>query len=302
MVPVRLGRHRRVLITGGSGVVASAMVRATPGDVALTVTRRRRAVGVPFGADVSVRTVELTDPIAVDRLLAEVRPDVVVHAAASISDAADVVIASDVVTHGAARHGAELVHLSSDAVFAGDAAPYAEGDLPDPVHDYGRWKAEAEQLARAAVPDVCITRTSLVVSVDPPDRTVERVLDGARRAAAGEQQLPRWFHDELRCPIRASDLADQLWALVELPRSATGGGLAPAGSGGALAPRDRPSDLRLSRCRPGADGVGVGARPLGAASCGPDPDRRASAAARGAHRTGSLTDAGCGPSCCRLVR
>ncbi len=178
MVPVRLGRHRRVLITGGAGVVASAMVRATPGEVALTVTRRRRSIGVPVGADVSVRTVELTDPVGVDRLIAEVRPDVVVHAAASISDEADVVTASDVVARGAARHGAALLHLSSDAVFAGDAAPYTERDLPDPVHDYGRWKAEAEHLARAAVPDVCITRTSLVVSVDPPDRTVALVLDG----------------------------------------------------------------------------------------------------------------------------
>ena len=223
MVPVRLGRHRRVLITGGAGVVASAMVRATPGDVALTVTRRRRTVGVPVGADVSVRTVELTDPIAVDRLFAEVRPDVVVHAAASISDEADVVTASDVVARGAARQGAELLHLSSDAVFAGDAAPYTERDLPDPCTTTAAGRPSAEHLARAAVPDVCITRTSLVVSVDPPDRTVALVLDGARRAAAGEQHLPRWFHDELRCPIRARDLADQLWALVDLPRSGRAG-------------------------------------------------------------------------------
>ena len=48
--------------------------------------------------------------------------------------------------------GAALVHLSTDVVFDGDAAPYGEYDPLSRSMTYGRAKAVAEQVVTERVP------------------------------------------------------------------------------------------------------------------------------------------------------
>jgi dTDP-4-dehydrorhamnose reductase len=122
------------------------------------------------------------------------------------------------VAAAAAAAGSALVHLSTDVVFDGDAAPYVESDPVAPVNEYGRWKVLAEQAAAVEVPDVCITRTSLVVDLERPDRSTAALFDTVRRGDAATL-----FVDEVRCPIRAHDLAVTLWALIALDRAQRAG-------------------------------------------------------------------------------
>lgn len=50
-------------------------------------------------------------------------------------------------------YGARFIYISSNAVYAGDRAPYKEGDIPEPVNNYGRLKLEGELItAQASVP------------------------------------------------------------------------------------------------------------------------------------------------------
>ena len=151
---------------------------------------------------------------ATEALFAAVAPEVVVHTAYSMTDRAAIVEATEHVATGCRATGAALVHLSTDTVFAGDDPPYFETDLPRPITDYGRWKAEAEAIALTLVPDVCVTRTSLVVSLDPRDAATAWFVDAAR---AGER--PTVFTDEWRTPLRAADLAEALWALIAESRA-----------------------------------------------------------------------------------
>jgi dTDP-4-dehydrorhamnose reductase len=196
-----------VLVTGGAGLVARHLVAAAPTGTSLHLTWRTREP--PSGP--TAHRVDLTDGEAVRELFAEVRPEAVIHTAYSMHDRADIVDATRHVAAAAAAQGATLLHLSTDMVFDGTAAPYAEPDPVSPVNDYGRWKAAAEQVVIRQVPDACITRTSLVVALDPPDAATRRLLDAVR---AGER--PTLFVDEVRCPIRARDLAAALWALVDM--------------------------------------------------------------------------------------
>jgi dTDP-4-dehydrorhamnose reductase len=205
-------------VTGGAGLVAGGLVLGAPPHVTLSVTERRTPVPPQVAKRAEVHRVDLADPDEVLALLRRLRPSVVVHTAYTQDRRRDIVDATASVAGAVARTGASLVHLSTDVVFGGDHPPYDEDDPPDPVSDYGRWKAEAEDAARASVADVAITRTSLVVSLGPPDRSTAWLLSSLRAGTP-----PRLFRDEWRQPIRLRDLVRELWALVDVDRTERAG-------------------------------------------------------------------------------
>ena len=204
----------RVLVTGGAGLVGAHVIASAPPGSEVEATWRSS----PLAAGVVGHRVELSESTSTMRLLEQVRPDAVVHTAYSMALEHDVVAATTHVAAACQEVGAAMVHLSTDVVFGGDRAPYVESDPVAPINDYGRAKVEAEQVVREAVPDACITRTSLVVSMVPPDRGTQQLL-----GAVGAGERPTLFADEVRSPIRAVDLAAELWALRELSRDERSG-------------------------------------------------------------------------------
>jgi len=201
----------RILITGGAGLLGSTLIRSAPEGMELHATRREAEV--PSGAE--AHRVDLADDAAVDALIATVRPDVVIHTAYGKKDPArDIILATRNVADSCGRAGAGLVHLSTDMVFDGEHAPYAEDDPPAPISDYGRRKAEAERIVRQLAPAAAIVRTSVIVRTDGEDATVAQLRAGT---------LPPAFVDELRSAIAAEDLAAQLWEIATMPRGGMAG-------------------------------------------------------------------------------
>jgi dTDP-4-dehydrorhamnose reductase len=149
----------RILLTGPTGQVGSALLAALP------------ALGEVIPVD--RRTVDLSDADSIRRALREVRPQVIVNAAAYTGvDKAETepALAFAVNRDGpatlareAASLGALLVQYSTDYVFDGEKpAPYVESDAPNPLNIYGRSKLEGE---RAIIDSGCrhlIFRTSWV--------------------------------------------------------------------------------------------------------------------------------------------
>jgi dTDP-4-dehydrorhamnose reductase len=197
-----------VLVTGGGGVLGGALIRTAPPGALVSATRRARPV-----AGCPAYDVELSDPAAVRALFADLRPGLVIHTAYSAREPErDILAATRAVADAAAEVGAELVHLSTDALFDGESSPYLEDDAPAPVHDYGRWKARAEEYVRERSPEAAIVRTSLIVSLQPPDAATAWVQRGLRA-----EERVTLFTDEIRCPIEVGDLARQIWEIGGLP-------------------------------------------------------------------------------------
>ncbi|SES09505.1 dTDP-4-dehydrorhamnose reductase [Pedococcus cremeus] len=160
------------------------------------------------------RLLDVRDRYAVQRLLEEEAPDVVVHTAYRQDSWAVTAVGAANVALAAAAAGARLVHVSSDVVFSGAAVTYTEDAEPDPVSPYGAAKAAAEVAVEAVAPDAVVARTSLVMG--RPDAPMERrVADLLAGRATGVL-----FDDDVRCPVHVDDLAA---ALLELAFSdATG--------------------------------------------------------------------------------
>ena len=194
-----------MLLTGASGLVGTWLRKMVPADVELISWTHRTQVA-------SSRSVvgDLRDRQAVTAALAEIRPSLVIHAAMAV-DPVSIVEATRNVAEGASIVGADLVYTSTDAVFSGDGRPVDERVPPDPIWDYGRWKAAAEQLVVHGPTGWAVARLPLVVSLDPEDHGVARLRQGALR-----NEPTRWFHDEVRQPAMASEIADALWRIGSL--------------------------------------------------------------------------------------
>jgi dTDP-4-dehydrorhamnose reductase len=232
----------RLLVTGGrSGYLGRHVAR-----VGTAAGHEVVAVG---SADCDVR-----DPAAVAALLAAHRPDAVVHTAYVQSDREVTADGAAHVASAAARHGARLVLVSSDVVFAGRPEPYDESATPDPVSAYGEAKLEAEAAALASVPDVVVARTSLILG----DGTSKHEQLFRELALGGAGAL---FEDERRCPVHVGDLAA---ALVELAGNDDRGVLHVAGA-------DATSRLELGRLVARRDGFDADTLRAGRRADLPDP-------------------------------
>jgi dTDP-4-dehydrorhamnose reductase len=185
-----------ILVTGGSGQLATAIARLRPRDVAVA-----GRPGFDFDRPASIAA-------AVEAL----RPALVINAAAwTAVDAAEAEAeAADRANHtGPAllaaachAHGARLIHVSTDYVFDGNkGAPYLETDAPCPTGAYGATKLAGEVAVLAADPHAVILRTAWVYA-----RTGKNFVLTMLNAAKRLPKL-RVVADQKGCPTNADDLA-----------------------------------------------------------------------------------------------
>jgi dTDP-4-dehydrorhamnose reductase len=216
--------NRRLVLFGGGGFVG--------GNLALAALRQGWSVdivdalelsGVPGAPGVGWHRADITDPGAVRALVAELRPDYAVDLAA----VADVdraereqalawavnVEAARTIASACAGAGAAFLYFSSDAVFEGTAARYAEDDPPNPVNYYGRTKAEGEKAVRAAHPGPGIIRISLALGF--PVTAGNSFLAGleAGLKAGKEITAPR---SEIRTPVDVYTLSSCVLELAAM--------------------------------------------------------------------------------------
>lgn len=109
----------------------------------------------------------------------------------------------------ATEHGARLVHVSTDYVFAGDAtSPYGEDDPVRPASAYGRTKAAGEWGVLAAGSDHVVVRTAWLYGAGGPSFPRTIVAAGRTRGALSV------VTDQVGQPTWTGDLADLVVRLL----------------------------------------------------------------------------------------
>lgn len=206
---------RTLLITGGSGYLGARLFQVASASGAWEV--HTTYLSTPLRHP-NATQLDLRNRAQVQKAVAALRPDVVIHQA--ISNRSDEHVAAIV---PAARHIVEaaldnevrLIHVSTDLVFDGEHPPYAEESPVAPVNPYGAAKAFAEGLITSIMPEALVVRSSLIYGFDPMDKATAWLVEGMRRG-----ETVRLFTDEIRCPIWVDTVAN---ALLELADSKHGG-------------------------------------------------------------------------------
>lgn len=183
---------------------------------------------------------DITSEANVSEAIASAKPKVVVNAGAYTAvDKAesdpDTAFAANrdgpaYLAKACARHGAALIHMSTDYVFDGQKrGAYVETDPVAPLGVYGASKLAGEEAVRAVLPAYVILRTAWVFGVHG-----HNFVKTMRRLAA-ERPLLKVVDDQRGCPTFAGDLADAVLAvagrLIERPASELFGTFHCVGSG-----------------------------------------------------------------------
>lgn len=184
-------------------------------------------------------TLDLTDPDAIVTAMRDLKPALVVNAAAYTAvDLAEQEreqayaingIAPGVLAEEAKRAGAVLIHYSTDYVFDGAArTPYREDAHAAPLCVYGESKFEGERRIAAAGAQALVFRTSWVYSLSG-----RNFLVTIQRLAAERDEL-RIVNDQTGVPNWSRTLAQATARVVATGLSALAGrvGLYHLSSGG----------------------------------------------------------------------
>lgn len=195
----------RILITGADGQLGQAMQQAfNEHDVIPT--------DIP---DYDITRHEIVETFA------RMRPDLIIHCAALTDvdgcakdpDTAFKVNAfgSQNVAHAAMRCNADMVYISSNEVFDGQASePYPEDYPPAPINPYASSKRSGEQMAaRYVQSNLYIVRTAWLYAPN------SQMFPAKIIAAADKHGTLKVVSDEVSNPTFAPDLAEAVAQLVQ---------------------------------------------------------------------------------------
>ncbi len=156
-----------ILIVGAGGLLGQKLVEVFKRESEYAIVASELS-----GNNDSLISLDITERQKVMDCVAELRPSVIVNAAAFTDvDRAETErelaykVNATAVGHlaeAANVFNAKLVHISTDYVFNGQKGNYEENSLPDPLGYYGKTKLAGENLAKAQLEDLAILRTQVL--------------------------------------------------------------------------------------------------------------------------------------------
>ena len=155
----------RILITGGSGLLAVNWAICRRGKDKIWLGLHQRVIRIPGTNSV---VTDFDSSINIEQLIRDISPDLVIHTA-GITDVEKCELRKKLawrvnrdyaarVAKATYANNTKLIHISTDHLFDGKAPFLTEDDIPNPVNVYGASKHAAEIEVTSENPDALILR------------------------------------------------------------------------------------------------------------------------------------------------
>lgn len=217
---------KRVLITGGTGLLGVAIQQSVPTDIqgfSVYFPERSLPVPLPF----PIHTADVTDRKQMESVFEWAKPDVVIHTAAIGSvDFAEKnreqtkkvnVGGTEVVAELCPIFKSRLIYISSNAVFDGRTPFYSEAAPVSPINYYGQLKVEAENIVRESSISWTIVRPILMYGWPYPGERDNPVVWWVRSLENGKPI--KVVDNVFNKPLPAWSCAEVIWEVIRQHRT-----------------------------------------------------------------------------------
>ncbi len=205
----------KILVTGANGLLGQKLTTLLDQKADIqTIATARKPVGYAV-TRTQFRILDVTDPIQTEKVILEVKPNVVIHTAAMTQvDQCETereacwkanVTAIEYLISACEKVNAFLVHVSTDFIFDGSHGPLDEAAIPNPVSYYGESKLAGEKLVINSKLDWAILRTVLVYGITE-DMSRSNIVLWVKKSLE-EGKYINVVNDQWRTPTLAEDLA-----------------------------------------------------------------------------------------------
>ncbi len=199
------------------------LVTAAQGQVGHALTTQKKDSTIEI-ISLPRQQLDITDPISLQSAIEQVKPDVLVNAAAytavdkAESDTAAAYRVNETGAENLARAckqiGISLIHISTDYVYSGEKVqPYTEDDATGPLNVYGASKLAGDRAIAAILEEHIILRTSWVFGLHG-NNFVKTML----RLGKERDEL-RIIDDQRGGPTAAEDIAITILTLCQAIQS-----------------------------------------------------------------------------------
>lgn len=214
----------RILLTGANGLLGQKLVGLLAGNESVDLIATARGDNrLPHEAGYTYRTMDITDRQQVLEVVADTKPDVIIHTAAMTNvDQCETekdacwkqnVSAVEYIVEACQQNDIFLVHVSTDFIFDGAAGPYDETAEPNPISFYGWSKFAAEKVVMHSNLRWAMARTVLVYGI-AHDMSRSNIILWVKKSLESGKTI-KVVTDQFRSPTLAEDLAMGCWLIAD---------------------------------------------------------------------------------------
>ena len=212
----------KILITGGSGLLGKSLIETRIPNFKIVATYVGKYT-MKDHADIKYQKCDIRDYGAHEHLFQEFRPDVTIHTAGISSpdyaekhrkETRDINVGGTRNIYSLCEEfNSRLVYISSNGIYDGEMAPYAEEDIPEPINYYGELKLKTEEILMKTEIPCSIVRPILMYGWNHPFERCNIATYALERVAKGLKV--QGYDDVFLTPLYSIMCGKAIWRIIQ---------------------------------------------------------------------------------------